>query len=716
MSEKKDKTEEPAAEEKEIIEHSEEKLEKIKEKILAEGKIIEEEIRKGFVETKLSKISALLIGRKVKFRALVVGEVAGKAVESKLEVVCEKCSESLAVINLIEEKNYKLFYLKIRKEEIDPFSLSITPSNCRVSKDKQHKPVLKPVENEYIDYSVLFVRELPEQIEALNEEEYSSLASKTWKVYYLGIPLNAKKIEVVSYVVKNTKTNEIEFVSSEIKPLEEEFLGIKITADDEKQFEKYFRDNPDFDSVIENQLAPHIVGRGFAKLSALLTLHSPYEIYDIFGTRKIRGCLRTVWPGDPRQGKSEIGKDITRILKIGEFILGETSSRSGLVYSIDSENKVIIWGILPLNDRKFVFIDGFHGVTTEEIMQMREVLEQQMVKVSRLVSGERLARVRIIVALNPEHPPMRNYYYKIQALMDTRAFRNPVDLTRWDIVVPFSMEDVEGNLIVEAKPKERPIPVDIFRKHVFWAWSLNPEQIKYSDEAKELIVQYSRELYQYVCSDYPLIHSGVRDQLSRISAAFACLRHSVVLDEKSNFACVEVKPEHVKMAKEFIEEMIRMTDYDAFILRKKGQTELNEEEYFEINEDLDETDVSILRQLVDGSKSSSVIGSVLGVSDRSVREHFKKLRKHNLIETSQGFGARLTPKGIQFLKMHEKREQGIEGQDEMVNKEKHFYRLDEPYFGVCSYCGTRKYLEYGDEEGNHLCRECYLSRGETNEQ
>jgi len=63
---------------------------------------------------------------------------------------------------------------------------------------------------------------------------------------------------------------------------------------------------------------------------------------------------------------------------------------------------------------------------------------------------------------------MKNYYYKVQALMDTNVFRNPVDITRWDIFVPFRDDDVGGDVIAEARPKERPIPYEIFRKHVFW--------------------------------------------------------------------------------------------------------------------------------------------------------------------------------------------------------------------------------------------------------
>ncbi|MEM5815851.1 MAG: hypothetical protein QXL14_02270, partial [Candidatus Aenigmatarchaeota archaeon] len=579
--------------------------EKIKE-ILKEGELIKEEFTKGIIETKLSKIEANLIGRKIKFKALIVGEDVGRACERYVRVFCKNCGEQLKSIDLLDEENIQALYEKLALNKVRSTTLRLISNwgKCKDGKEK-HEPELSFSYGDCFDYSVLFVRELPENIETFSDEEYKSLTSKVWKVYYIGIPKWSKRAEIEAIVFKDPKTNKIEFLSKEIHPLEDEFENIKITKEDHLEFIKYFRDNQNFDLVLENQIAPHIVGRNFEKLSMLLTLHSPYEIFDIFNSRKIRGCIRTIWIGDTKTGKSEIAKDITYMhYKIGDLVFGETASRTGLAYSIDPDNKSIIWGALPLNDKKCVIIDGFHYLSQEDMVQLREILEQQRVKVSRSVSDERLARVRIVATLNPNHPPMKNYYYKMKALMDTRAFFNPVDLTRWDLFIPFCTEDVSGELIATAKPKERPIPDEIFRKHVLWVWSLKPENIRYSENAKEKIVEFSKEMFEWVSSSYPLIHSGIRDVLTRISVAFACLRHSISEDLKF----VEVKEEHVKMAKDFIEEMITRIDYDAFIYRVRDLTELSEEEFQELNLNLRETEIRILKELVDGPKNSNKLG------------------------------------------------------------------------------------------------------------
>ncbi|MFH8119341.1 MAG: hypothetical protein QXS37_00840 [Candidatus Aenigmatarchaeota archaeon] len=649
--------------------------------------IIEDYDREYPLETKLSKISASLIGQKIRFKALVVGEVVGKAIETEAVVYCKNCRNRIAEINL--ENHVEIFYEKLSTGgvKLSRYGFKCDCDNPNIAINFE--------DGRLTDYSILFLKELPEQIEAFCEAEYQSLSSKTWRMYYFGIPKgDIKRVEVIGYVLRNFRTNEIELASFEVRPLEEEFSALKITKEDHQQFLKYFKNNLEFDKVVENQIAPHIVSRNFEKLSVLLTLHSPCEIFDIFNSRKIRGCLRTIWIGDTKVGKSELGKDITyQFYKIGEMVFGETSSRAGLTYNIDTDSRTIIWGALPLNDKKFVFIDGIHSISSQEMEEMREVLEQQTVKVQRLVSGEKFARVRIIATINPRKPPMKHYYYKMQALMDTNVFQDPVDLTRWDIFVPFCLEDVPGDLIAEAKPKERPIPVEVFKKHVYWVWSLKPEQIKFTEDAKEGIINFSKELFAWVSSEYPLIHSGIRDVLTRLAVSFACLRHSVVFDSNGDFEYVEVRKEHVEMAKGFIEEMVGKIDYDAFVFKTKEQHELTEEEFFEIRESLTETELEILRQLVNGTKKSPELASIIGLSDRSIKEHYKPLRKYSLVETSQHYGVKLTSKGILFLKM--------------LEKPKHFAKLKEPHFGKCAYCGNEKYLTYKDEKGSHLCEDCF---------
>jgi len=596
---------------------------------------------------KLSELTAQHVGKKVTFECQLVGDIVGKAIGCEALVKCKACGGILDYVDLKEESNFRLlhraFLKKISVRDLaDVLDFS---DECPESGGKHH-PYVTLSEDNVLDYSILFVRELPENITAENENTYRKLAAKTWKVYFLGIPKDIKKAQITGYVVKNPSSDEIEIIAYKVKPAAEEFARVNVTPQDHKAFERYFAPQ-NLSAIASNQIAPKIIDRDFAKLSALLVLHSPLEIYDIFQTARIRGYLRAIWIGDTKTGKSETGKDLTyAYYKIGEMVFGEMSSRAGLTYTIDTDKRAIIWGSLPLNDCKFIFLDGIHSLASEEMEQLREALEQGVIKVRRSVAGERLARVRMIATLNPRNPPMSNYFFKIQALMDTRVFKDPVDLTRWDIAAPFCIEDVKSDAIAEARPGERPIPKDVFLKHVYWAWSLRPEQIMYTQEACKSIIGRTKDLMEFVSSQYPLIHSGAREHLTRLSVAFACLTHSVTEDLEH----VEVKREHVEYAYSFLMEMIQRIDYDAFIYQMRGIEKLNEEEFGQICKELSELELEILKQLTTGAKKSPELAARLGLSDRAIKEHYKVLRKHNLIITSTGFGVKLTARGIAVLK------------------------------------------------------------------
>ncbi len=669
---------------------------------------------------KLSQLSANLIGRKVRFEALLIGDIVGKAIERKILVKCRKCGNTLKEIDLKNEDNFvfahKVLLKKLRVEDI-PHDWD---NDC-ISNDGVHKPFIELSNEETIDYSILFVKELPENVDVKSEEEYRKLATKVWKVYYFGIPQDIKRAKIYGYVVKNPSTNEIEIIAYKIKPAEEEFANLKITKEDHEKFRQYFGNN-NLEEIKENQIAPHIVGRSFEKLSLLLTLHSPYRIYDIFNSRLIRGCLRGIWIGDTKTGKSETGKDVTFAhYKLGEMIFAEMSSRAGLTYTIDSDKKTIIWGTLPMNDRKFLFIDGLQRFPADEIGELREALEQEIVKVTRSVSGERLARVRIIATLNPPEPEnMNSFTYKILALKNSRPFHRPADLTRWDFVIPFCEDDVSDEEIAKAKPKERPIPDDIFRKHVLWVWSLEPENIRYSENAKERIIQYTEKLLEFSKSPYPLIHRGIRDVLTRISVAFACLKHSFI-EEKGY---VEVKEEHVEEAYNFLMEMIQRIEYDSYVIATRDERELKPNEFERIISELEERHIQILKALELGVKKSPDLASQLGVSVPTIKRDYEVLRKYNLIKTSPK-GVQLTRKGIQFVKILRGSYKGSSimvsnsdtAEQSMVSKNdtmipqttqlpKKKFVFIEPYYGRCSYCGEMKELRWRDEEGNHLCDDC----------
>ncbi len=616
------------------------------ENIKREAKEIEKRLgeelelkEKGFIETKLSSVSASLIGKKIKFKAEIVGEKAGMAIPRYVHLICTRCSHILSKIDVL--KNFRIFYKILRKEKVNVSDFKeIEHAECTSSQGHNLKIVF--AEDEYVDASLLLIRDSEEPSQSRGSK---ALSEKTWKSFLLGIAPDYKRAEIAAVPFRNFKNNEIEFVVLEINPIEEEFEVVEINEEDHEKFKEYFCEDK-LKEVVEKQIAPEIKQRSLAKESALLVLHSPREIVDPFTGKVMRGTLYALWFGDTGTGKSTIGEDLgSKFYKLAKYVIGESASRAGLTYTIDPEERMIEWGTLVLNDSKCVFIDGMHSLSSAEIAELREALSQQKVIVTRMVKGERPCRVRIIATLNPRSS-MDSYVFKALALKDT-ALHEP-DLRRFDIIISFSDKDVPSNVIAEAKADERPIPPEVFRRHVFWSWRLRAEQIRFTEKAKTAIIKYSREVLKWKLSELPVIADDAREKLLRLSAAYACLLHSVELEDGKEF--VIVREDHVRKAFEFIMQMLENLEFFELYKEKAGKEELSDKEFEEIYGGLDEIHLQILEALKDGAKSASKLSTLLDISDRTVKEKFKLLKKFELIITSPGFGARLTRKGVKFLR------------------------------------------------------------------
>jgi hypothetical protein len=584
-----------------------------------------------------SQVRATHIGDLVALEALTVGEQVGMAHLAVIALRCAYCN-TLAYQGITDS----------------------APSICPQCKRKALKEV--DGESRYDDYSIIYVKELPRNVEAAEEDEIKSLQGKVWRVYYNGVPPNARSVKIFAYVMIKTEgkarklqrgEGDIEFIAKRVTPIEDEDLAITVTASDHEAWLRHFGDGCNFADVISYQIDPRAIGKELHKEAALLTLHSPLEIHPINSdTVIIRGAMHGAEVGDSKVTKSERMIDIAYgYYHLGEMVIVETSSRTGILYTMNKDNGVILWGVIPNNDRGLVLLDGMQHMGDYEAGEFKETLNQGRLKVNRVVSGERPARVRLIAALNPgrrgEHPTMADYYHRIDAFRDTDAFADPANLTRWDWLVSSATGDVDLAKYNLLTVHERPIPFDVFRKHVLWAWGMRADDITYTDDMKQATIDAANKLNAYRSAKYPLIHNGVQEQVTRFAVAYAVLRHSV--DETHKH--VVVKAQHVGMAQDFIERMIRAIDYDAFILGVKAETEITEQDMEDINNAITDTHRQILMLLVKKGNNSDAIATAVGLSVSQVRhKYYGDLRRFHLVDTVQGAGARITVKGIQYLK------------------------------------------------------------------
>lgn len=581
---------------------------------------------------RISDLSASLIGEEIEVDVQIVGQQQ-KVLLRKLVVRCKKCN-ACHEVDLSRLENGKILMPLLSRKKNIRNELGPILEGMGECDDGEHS--IFYTEEGNMDHYIIYARDIIENVEKFDERVYES---RTIHLIGASIP-SAKKVTIKGKVMVDPKNMEICILANEIVPYENEISNFKITERDKENFAKYFGE-----SDISFQIAPDMVGREIVQKSRLLTIHSLHTIPDING-KVIRGSVREILFGDSKTYKSESEKDVTNHYKLGDYVVAESSSRPGLTYSIDMERGALIWGALPLNDLGYIGLDGLHSLSAEELKEMRESLENQRIIVRRFKSGEAMARVRITACLNPNHP-MNEYLYPCMAIMDNRAFYEAPDVTRWDIFLPFAEDDVKEELIVERETKERPIPDDVFKRHIYWAWSRRPNQVEYSPRAKERIVEESKRIMKsYKTSSIPIVHLGFRDVLCRLSVAMAALRNSTD-DENEK---VIVKEQHVEGAVNFYEEMLELLQLQEYKLQHEGKLKITDYEFAEISSNLEPRQIEILEKISMEYLPASKLADDFDVSETTIKRDYDDLRKYDLIETKPGKGAKANVRGIKLLK------------------------------------------------------------------
>lgn len=419
------------------------------------------------------------------------------------------------------------------------------------------------------DYFVLYARDLP------SEQKFDEATYRNVQLYLINqrVP-KAKKVEIEGIVVDDSQRN-LTILVYDVSPPEENIENPTFTDEDCKLFQQHFSNNKNLVEAIDKSIQPKIVDRKDAKLAAALTLHSP--LYLSFEGELIRGSLHTMFVGDTTTGKTEILRWIRDVLRLGEWGVGETSTRGGILFAVEPKTDIIIWGLLPLADKGVALIDGLQGINPLEISHFRDALREQKVTVRMKVSGEASCRTRILAAANPKKV-LDAYVDFAEALLDIRCIVDPVDLARWDLPIRFYAKDVEVSKIAKSQYQDPAIPVEVFRKHVLWAWSLKPGQIIFKKEAIEAIRKGFMDLNELAYSNLPLIHKGYKETLARVAASFAILHHSSPDHQR-----VIVTDDHVNEATSFINDIIEAWQYELYAARMQRWEKLTDDEFLEMN-------------------------------------------------------------------------------------------------------------------------------------
>ncbi|HEV2119340.1 MAG TPA: hypothetical protein VGS11_04455 [Candidatus Bathyarchaeia archaeon] len=577
-------------------------------------------------------------GLEVRVRVQIAGQGDAKNIPKQYEVRTENSEDETSKaewVDISEKANYQ---------------------TLRHALFQKRSKTLQPVKDSpRINYVEVSIRQLPGEV--LYKEE----AFRPVLVRFIncGDLPSSRRVELTGIVTDDEKRNLTLFVYK-VQPIELSFESYKPSEVDKANFRRYFQNNPNLREDLDRTIAPYIVGRGDAKLAAALTLHSPLWLR--VDGRIIRGGIITLYVGDSTNGKSAIMEWCHDKLKIGEKAVGESASRAGISYSVDPEHDLIRWGTLVLADGTIAYLDGMQGFPPEELPQLREVLRSWKVVVTKKVGGEAWARDRILAAANPRKAMRDGYTDRAEALLDIASMTDPqVELTRFDLIIPFVTEDVPADLIANATVSPPAIPVDVLQKHVYWTLNLKPDDVILDPNTTAATRGEFPRLMEVSTPRIPLVHNGFMETIERISAAFAVLRHNVADDGK-----VHVTEQHVKEALAFIEENLERWEYPALVRRLEKVAELSDEEVQSIKEEF-AADLSLRRAYEEirdhpGITTGVLASKLLERSKRNTIDKTNRLKALGLIEAQpRRPGVRLSPKGNTFHKRTKDESQASSG-------------------------------------------------------
>jgi len=394
-----------------------------------------------------------------------------------------------------------------------------------------------------------------------------------------------------------------------------------------------------------------------------------------------RGWGELLIIGDSGQAKTTLVERIMNHYRLGELHSGESSRRTGLVYSLQQTNKrwFLVWGAFPLNDGGLVTIDELSGINEDDFAQMSDVRSSGIAKSTGVITAETTSRTRAIYISNPRNGRQLNAEtYGVMAVL--KLLGKAEDVQRLDLAMSVASGDVDPALVNKSIKDMPEVPhiytSDLCNQRVLWAWSRKPDNIKITDAATKRILEAATEMGKRYSSKVPVVEAAdQRLKIARLAISCACCMFSTEDGEN-----VIVKPEHVDFVVSFMNEIYctKSFGYDKMSEMESTNSDMSNDNIKVLREkfltlaisDFNEM-VKILYQLSYFSRAT--LEDATGLARDDLRVLLKFLITFNIVEKYKGDYRRL-PLGTALLEDLTTR--AITLEEIKIAREKH-YGMDE---------------------------------------
>ena len=477
-----------------------------------------------------------------------------------------------------------------------------------------------------------------------------------YTAYCLDTKLESGKKYLATYklVPHPYKGQQLTMVITDVVQANDSVTNFQLNENTKEALRKYKEALADKTTVVDkvNYLTEMVKGLlGFNGNNTLiqaldLSYNTPLQ-FNLGTFKNVRGYLDTLIIGESRVGKSSTADILRKTYGLGIFtsLAGNSATIPGLV---GGSNKTpggyqTRAGIIPQNNKGLIIFEEFGKSNANVLKELTDIRSSNEVRITRVAGTITLPAIVRMIALtnvkshNGNIRAIASYPHGFSIL--TELVDTAEDIARYDLIVILS--DKGASQIDPYWEPIKPLDVDLYRTHIRWVWSRQPEQIEIPKEVGLYIMEKSNDLNRIYPCHIKLFGTECWKKVSRLAIAAA----AYVFSTDETMEKVVVTKEHVDFAVDFFKKI-----YDNETFKLKEYVD-HERKYSEIDEsgvarlqDLYNKYTSLVLQLEQcASTNKNTLSAATGLTNDDLNKAlnsmskclFIKFENHEIVPTER---------------------------------------------------------------------------------